>query len=72
MKTWEITHDFVSKKYSKKFRFLENKKNSNSNFKNWTKKQQSKKKCNKKNMKNFLRNNTANTTVKYHINLREY
>ena len=31
-----------------------------------------KKKCNKKNIKIFLQNNTTDLIVKYHINLREY
>ena len=30
------------------------------------------KKCNKKNTKNFLRNNAKNLIAEYHINLREY
>ena len=48
MKAWKITHDFVFKKYSEEFKFSENKKNSNSNFRNWEKRQRIKKKMQQK------------------------
>ena len=52
-KAWEITHDFVFEKYSEKFRFSKNKKNSNSNFRNWEKRQRIKKKMQQKKHEKF-------------------
>ena len=52
--SWEITHDYVSKKYSNEFKFSENKKNSDSNFRNWAKKQQIKKKMQQKKHEKFF------------------
>ena len=52
-KTWEIAHDFVFEKYSEKFKFSENKKNSNPSFKNWEKRQRSKKKMQQKKHEKF-------------------
>ena len=46
--SWEITHDYVLKKYPNEFKFSKNRKNSDPSFKNWAKKQQIKKKMQQK------------------------
>ena len=47
-KAWKITHDFVFEEYSEEFKFSENKKNSNPNFRNWEKRQRIKEKMQQK------------------------